>query len=178
VVAQDANRVGELGQDEHGIGLPPHILAGLGLEIAIQALDTACKITSVVLLAQRHDTKIFGWSRRHSRHDPALTLCERPLKPFARRRRIDQSVEEHGSIPVGKNERLMLGDCPSGGVRQRGHAEIGQFAPFELRRSFDQSLGGFIDAKPKPFFPKPSVGFCCHGHGHLQPDMYVNPTNF
>ncbi len=50
----------------------------------------------------------------------------------------------------------MLRDRPPGSVSQSGHAEIRQLAPFELRRPFDQSLGWFIDAKPKPFFPLPS----------------------
>jgi hypothetical protein len=72
----------------------------------------------------------------------------------------------------------MLRNRPPGSVRERGHAEICQLAPFELRRPFDQSLGRFIDAKPKPLFPKPSVYLCWRCHGHLQPYMYVDWTNF
>jgi hypothetical protein len=56
----------------------------------------------------------------------------------------------------------MRRNRPPSGIRQRAHAEIRQFAPFKLRRPFDQSLGWFVDAKPKPFFPKPSVDLCWH----------------
>ena len=72
----------------------------------------------------------------------------------------------------------MLRNRPPGSVRKRGHAEVRQFAPFELRRPFDQSLGGLVDSKPKPLFPKPPVVLCCRGHGHLQLYMYVDWTNF
>ena len=54
----------------------------------------------------------------------------------------------------------MLRNRLSGGIRERGHAEIRQLAPFELRRPFDQRLGRLINAKAKPFFPKPSVDLC------------------
>jgi hypothetical protein len=72
----------------------------------------------------------------------------------------------------------MRRNRPPGSVHERGHAEIRQFAPFELRRPFNQRFGGFVDTKPKPFFPKPSVDLCWHCHGHLQPSVYVYWTNF
>lgn len=84
-------------------------------------------------------------------------LRKRPQEPFARRWWIDQSIEKDSPIPVGQNERFMRRNRPPNGIRERGHAEIRQFAPFELRRTFDQSLRRFIDVKAKPFFPKPSV---------------------
>jgi hypothetical protein len=105
-------------------------------------------------------------------------LRECPLKPFARRRWIDQGVEEYRPVPVRQDERLVLRNRPPGGVRECRHAEIRHLAPFELRRPFDQSLGRLIYPKPKPRFPKPSVGLCCRGHGHLRPHMYVSLTNF
>jgi hypothetical protein len=64
------------------------------------------------------------------------------------------------SDTVRKEERFMLGNSPPSGIRQRRHAEIRPFAPFELCRKFNQSRGWFVDAKPKPFFPTPSVVLC------------------
>ncbi len=157
VVAQHVGRLADLAQDEDGIRLSAHVLASLGLEIAIQAFHPTGKAATVVLLPEQHDPKVLRWPCRHSRHDPALMLRKRPLKPLARRRGTDQSIEEHSPIPVRQEERFMLRNRPPGSVRERGHAEIRQLAPFELRRPFDQSLGRFIDAKPKPLFPKPSV---------------------
>ena len=58
----------------------------------------------------------------------------------------------------------MLRNRPPGSVRKRGHAEVRQFAPFELRRPFDESLGEFVNSEPKPLFPKSSVVLCCPGH--------------
>ena len=84
-------------------------------------------------------------------------LCERPLKPFARRRGIDQGIEEDGPIPVGQDERLMFRDRPPGGVRKGSHTEIRQLAPFELRRPLDQIFCRLVDPTPKPLFSKPSV---------------------
>jgi hypothetical protein len=89
-------------------------------------------------------------------------ICKRPLEPLAGRRGADQSVEEDSPVTVGQDERFMLRNRPPCSVRERGHAKIRQFAPFELRRPFDQRLSRFIDAKPKPFFPKPSVDLCWH----------------
>jgi hypothetical protein len=105
-------------------------------------------------------------------------LRKRPPEPLARRRGADQSVEEHSPIPIRQDERFMLRNRPPGCIRERGHAEIRQFAPFELRCPFNQSLGRFVDAKPKPFFPKPSVVLCCYRHGHLIAYTYVDWTNF
>ncbi len=87
-------------------------------------------------------------------------LRKGPLEPLAGRRWADESIEEHSAIPLRQEERFMRRNRPPGGIRERGHAEIRQFAPFELRRPFDQRLSRFIDAKPKPFFPKPSVDLC------------------
>jgi hypothetical protein len=101
-----------------------------------------------------------------------------PLEPLAWSRGADQSVEEHSPVPVRQEKRFMRRNRPPSGIRQRAHAEIRQFAPFELRRPFDQILGWFVDAKPKPFFPKPSVDLAWNCHGHLQPSMYVDWTNF
>ncbi len=56
----------------------------------------------------------------------------------------------------------MRRNRPPSSFRKRGHAEIRQFAPFELGRSFDQSLGWFVNAKAEPFFPKPPVVLCWH----------------
>jgi hypothetical protein len=86
-------------------------------------------------------------------------LRECPLKPFARRRWIDQGVEEYRPVPVRQDERLVLRNRPPGGVRECRHAEIRQLAPFELRRPFDQSLGRLIYPKPKPRFRCRRSGF-------------------
>jgi hypothetical protein len=94
-------------------------------------------------------------------------LRKRPLEPLARRRGIDQGIEEDGPILVGQDERFMLRNRPPSSFRKRGHAEIRQFAPFELGRSFDQSLGWFVDAKAEPFFPKTSVVLFWYRHVHL-----------
>jgi hypothetical protein len=105
-------------------------------------------------------------------------VCKRPLEPLARSRGTDQSVEEDHPVTVGQDKRLMSRNRPPSGIRERGHTEIRQFAPFELRCPFDQSLCWFVDAKPKPFFPKPSVDLCWDCHGHLQRLMYVDWPNF
>jgi len=131
-----------------------------------------------VLLAKQHDPKILGWSLRHSRHDPALMLRKCPLKPLAMSGGADQRVEEHSPVPVRQDKRFMLRNRPPSGIRERGHAEIRQFAPFELRRPFNQSFGRFVDTKAEPFFPKPSADLCWHCHGHLQRFMYVDWPNF
>jgi hypothetical protein len=94
-------------------------------------------------------------------------VCECALEPLTRRRGVYQGVEEDSPVPVRQDERFMRRDRPPGGIGKRGHTEIRQFAPFELCRPFNQILGRFIDPKPKPFLPKPSVGFYWHGHGHL-----------
>jgi hypothetical protein len=105
-------------------------------------------------------------------------LRERPLEPLARSRGADQSVEEDSPVTVGQDERFMRRNRPPSGIRERGHTEIRQFAPFELRRPFDQRLGRFVHAKPKPFFPKPSVDLSWDCHDHLWRYMYVERTNF
>jgi hypothetical protein len=91
---------------------------------------------------------------------------KRPLEPFAWRRGADQGVEEDSPIPVRQEKRFMRRNRPPGSVNERGHAEIRQLAPFELRRAFDQSLGRFIDAKAEPFFPKTSVVLFWYRHAH------------
>jgi hypothetical protein len=105
-------------------------------------------------------------------------LHKRPLEPFARRWWIDQRIEKDSPIPVGQNERFVLRDRPAGSACQGGHAEIGQLAPLELRRPFDQRLGRFVDTKAEPFFPKPSVDLSWDYHDHLLPYVYVERTNF
>ncbi len=90
------------------------------------------------------------------RHEPALMLRERSLKPFAGRWRIDERIEEDGAVPVGQ-KCLMLRDRALGGVHQRSHAEIRQLAPLKLRRPLDKGLSGLVDAKSKSLFAKPSV---------------------
>jgi hypothetical protein len=45
-------------QDEDGICLPVHVLASLGLEIAIQVFDPTGEAACVVLLSKQHDPKI------------------------------------------------------------------------------------------------------------------------
>jgi hypothetical protein len=97
-----------------------------------------------------------------------------PLEPLARRRRMDQSVKKDLPVPVGQDERLMLRDRPPGGVGECGHAEIRELASLEERSTLDQSFGGFVDSKAKPFFAKLSVRLCCRGHGRLLHQMYVN----
>lgn len=89
---------------------------------------------------------------------------ERSLKPLARRRRIDERIEEDGAVSVGQNERLMLRDRPPGGVCERRHAEIRQLASLKLRRPLNEGLGRLVDAKPESLFPKPPVVLCCRGH--------------
>jgi hypothetical protein len=87
-------------------------------------------------------------------------LRKPPLEPLARRQGADQSVEEDSPVTVGQEERFVLRNRPPSSFRKRGHAEIRQFAPFELGRSFDQSLGWFVDAKAEPLFPESSVDLC------------------
>jgi hypothetical protein len=74
-------------------------------------------------------------------------------------------------------ERFTPCNRPLSSFRKRGHAEIRQFAPFELGRSFDQGLGLFVEAKAEPLFPKSSVDlcWCCHDHLTLP---FVGWTNF
>ncbi len=153
-----------LAQDEHGIRLPAHVLACLGLEVAIQALHTTGKAAPVVLLPEQDDPKILGWPLRHSRHDPTLMLRKRPLEPLARRWWIDQRIEKDSPIPVGQNKRLMLRDRPSGGVCEHRHAEIRQLASFKLRRPLNKGFGGLVDAKPESLFSEPPVAPCYRSH--------------
>jgi hypothetical protein len=61
----------------------------------------------------------------------------------------------------------MIRNRPPSSFRKRGHAEIRQFSPFELGRSFDQSLGWFVDAKAEPLFPESSVVLFWYRHAHL-----------
>lgn len=84
------------------------VVSRLGLEIAIQAFHAAGETAAVVRLADWRDPKVRSWLFRHSRHDPALVVRERALKPFAWRWRIDQGIEEDAPVPLGEDERLML----------------------------------------------------------------------
>jgi hypothetical protein len=47
-------------QYEYRVGLSAHVLAGLGLKIAIQALNPAGKAAPVVFLSEDHDAKVLG----------------------------------------------------------------------------------------------------------------------
>ncbi len=128
--------------------------------VEIQALHPTSEARPVVLLVEQHDLKIGGWTLRHSRHYPALMFRERALQPLARRRRIDQGVEEGGPVPVGQDERLMFRNRPPGGVREGRHAEIRHLAPLELGSPFDQSLGRLVDAETEPLGPNPLIPLC------------------
>src|SRR5664279_4361085 len=96
-----------------------------------------------------------------------ISMRSRSLIPD-QRRRIDQSLKEHRSVPLGQDERFMLSDRPPGGVRECGHAEIRELAPLERGRPLDQSLGCLVDPEPKPLLPKLSVALRCRRHGHLR----------
>ena len=56
----------------------------------------------------------------------------------------------------------MLRNRPPGSVNSAVMQK--SVAPFELRRPFDESLGGFVELRAKPLFPKSSVVLCCRGH--------------
>src|SRR5258708_499035 len=59
---------------------------------------------------------------------------------------MDQRIEEYLPVTLRQNERLMLGDGPSGRLGKGRQAEIGQAAAFELRRSRYHLLGLTIHA--------------------------------
>jgi hypothetical protein len=130
-------RLGLRAQDEDGVGLSTNVLAGLCLEVAIQALHATGKSGAVVQLAERRNAQFRGWPFRHSPHNPALMFCKCLLEALVRSRRIDERVKKDGAIALGQHEGLVLRNRPTGGFRQRGHAEVGELAPFELSCSFD-----------------------------------------
>jgi hypothetical protein len=70
----EAGRLGDFAQNEHRIRPLARVLAGLDLEIEIQAFLPSDKAAPVVLPREQHDAKIIAWSFRPSRHDPALML--------------------------------------------------------------------------------------------------------
>ena len=101
IVTQDIGRLLEFAQHEHGICLPADILAGLDLEITIQARHATGKAASIVSLVEKPDLKVVGWRCRHSPDNPVPVLPERALQPFVRGRRIDQYVEKDSALPFG-----------------------------------------------------------------------------
>lgn len=102
----------------------------------------------------------------HSPHDPAPILHKPPLKPVARRRRIDQRVEEDGPIPIGQDDHLVLCNRPPCGGGEGCHA-VCQLAPLKQRSPFDQSLRGLIDTEAKPLLSKSPIGFAVVAMSYL-----------
>jgi hypothetical protein len=138
-------RLADLGQDEDGICLPAHVLASLGLEVAIEAFYPIGKAGSHVLLPEQRNPKVLQWPLRHSRHDPALMRRKSLLEPLARHRGTDQSIEEHSAVPVRQDNSLMLPDRQPSGVSEHGYTEIGQLTEFELGRPLDQQFAWLVD---------------------------------
>ena len=73
IVAEDAGRLADLAQDKHRIRLSAHVLAGLGLEIAIQAFHPTSKAAPVVLLPEQHDLRSSDGG--FTIHGTTLRLC-------------------------------------------------------------------------------------------------------
>jgi len=62
---------------------------------------------------------------------------------------MDQRIEEYLSVTLRQNERLMLGDGPSGRLGKDRQTEIGQAAPFKLGRPRHHLLCLTIQADAK-----------------------------
>ena len=82
--------------------------------------------------------------------DPPFMLRHGPNQPFAWLGRIDQRIEESLPVPLGERKRLMVGDGAARCAGKRSHAEIGELAPLEMRRAFDQVLGFPVEPEPEP----------------------------
>jgi hypothetical protein len=133
IVAEHMTRLGLSAEHEAGVRLLADVLPGLSIEIAIETLDPAGEVAPVVRVVQNGNPEIGGCRAGRSPHDPALMLREAPLKPFIRGRRIDERIEEHRPVAIRQHDSLVLRDRPACSFHQRGHAEVGELAPLELR---------------------------------------------
>src|ERR1700681_1669116 len=95
---------------------------------------------------------------------------ERTSQPRVGLRWMDQGIEEYLSVTLRQNERLMLGDGPSGRLGKGRQAEIGQAAAFELGRPRHHLLGLTIHADAEARFARAVflAGSGRPGAGHIR----------
>ncbi len=69
--------------------------------------------------------------------DPRQGRAIRRERSLTEGRRVDERIEEHRAVAIRQNNAPVLRDRPACGFRQRGHTEVGEFAPLELRGALD-----------------------------------------
>lgn len=70
-----------------------------------------------------------------------------PLEALAGFGRVDESVEKHLPVRLGKRKRFVFGDGAACGGCKRVYAKLGKLAALKTGGAFDKLLCLFVDAE-------------------------------